>query len=134
MLVRFDFPKTFDSLLDDLTSMDAGTLTRATPTMDVAEYENEYVVVAEVPGVKKEDVKITLEKNILTIQGQRKPYEISEDARVLLNEMRVREFSRSIQVPPEVDSEHISAELENGVLRLVLPKVQNARVRSIAIK
>jgi HSP20 family protein len=104
------------------------------PAMDISEYENEFVAVAELPGVKKDDVKITLEKNVLTVQGQRKPYEIQQDARIHLNEMRMRDFSRSIQIPSEIDANNISAELENGVLRIVLPKAQDARVRTIQIK
>jgi HSP20 family protein len=102
--------------------------------MDIAEYENEYAAIVELPGVKKEDVKITFEKNVLTVEGVRKPYEIPQDARVLLNEMHVRDFSRSIRVPVEIDATAISAELENGILKVVLPKSQDARVRTIAIK
>ena len=134
MLLQFDYPKTFNELLEDSLSPVKGASARSYPAMDVMEQENEYVAVVDLPGVKKEDVKITYEKNILTVEGERKPFEIPQDARVLLNEMRVREFSRSIRVPVEIDASNISAELNNGVLKVVLPKSQEARVRTIAIK
>jgi HSP20 family protein len=134
MMLRFDFPKTSNDSLEDLITKDFVSTAKNNPAMDIAEYQSEYVVVAEMPGVKKDDVKITFEKNLLMVQGQRKPSEIPQDARVLLNEMRVRDFSRSIRIPVEVDVNNLSAELENGILRIVLPKAQSAQVRTIAIK
>ena len=134
MLLQFDFPKTFNDLLEDTIQTDYASPRVSVPAMDIAEYENEYVAIAELPGVKKEDVKITFEKNVLTVEGVRKPYEVPQDAKVLLNEMRVRDFSRSIRVPVEIDATAISAELENGILKVVLPKSQEARARTIAIK
>jgi len=134
MMLRFDFPKTFNDLLEDTIPTDYVSPGVSVPSMDITEHENEYTAIVELPGVKKEDVKITFEKDVLTVEGVRKPYEIPQDARVLLNEMRVREFSRSIRIPVEIDATNISAELENGILKLVLPKSQEARVRTIAIK
>lgn len=134
MMLQFGFPKTLNDLLEDTITTDFISAPKGIPAMDIAEYESEYVVIAEMPGVKKEDIKITFEKNLLTVQGQRKPSEIPQDAQVLLNEMRVRDFSRSIRIPVEVDVEKLSAELENGMLRVVLPKAQGARIRTIAIK
>ncbi len=133
-MLRFDFPKTLNDLLEDSLATGSVPSTRSYPAMDVAEQENEYIAIVELPGVKKEDVKITFENDLLTVQGERKPYAIPEEARVLLNEMRVREFSRSIRIPVEIDVNNISAELENGILRIVLPKSQEARVRTIEIK
>jgi HSP20 family protein len=134
MLLRFDFPKTFNDLLEDTIPTNYVSFGASDPAMDITEYENEYAAIVELPGVKKEDVKITFEKNVLTVEGVRKPYEIPQDARVLLNEMRVHNFSRSIRVPVEIDATNISAELENGILKIVLPKSQESRVRTIAIK
>lgn len=134
MMLQFDFPKTFESLVDGWVVTDLEETSKTRPAMDISENENEFVAVAEIPGVKKEDVKITLEKNVLTVQGQRKPYEIPQDARILLNEMRMQDFTRSIRIPSEIDASNISAELENGVLMIVLPKSQDARVRTIQIK
>ena len=134
MMMRFDFPKTMNDLLEDSLTTAGVRSARSYPAMDIAEQEIDYVAIVELPGVKREDVKITFENDLLTVQGERKPYAIPEEARVLLNEMRVREFSRSIRIPVGIDVNNISAELENGILRIVLPKSQEARVRTIAIK
>ena len=134
MMLRFDFPRTFNDLLEDTITTDFVSTAKSFPTMDIAEFQNEYVVIAEMPGVKKEDVKITFEKSLLTVQGQRKTFEIPQDARILLNGMRVRDFSRSIRIPVEVDVENLSAELENGMLRIVLPKAEEAKPKQIEVK
>ncbi len=135
MLMRFDLPRTYDSLLDDVMRWDVRPTTRSfSPAVDVAEQENEMVVRMELPGVKKEDVKIVFENDVLTISGERKPYEIPDDAKVLLNEMRVRQFSRSIEFGPDIDAARISAGMDNGILRVILPKAEAARPRTIEVK
>lgn len=134
MMLQFDFPRTFNELLEDTIAADFVSAAKNFPTMDIAEYQSEYVVIAEMPGVKKEDVKITFEKNLLTVQGQRKSSEIPQEARVLLNEMRVRDFSRSIRIPVEIDVNNLSAELENGMLRIVVPKAEEAKPKQIEVK
>jgi len=134
MLLRFDFPNSADDLLQE--SVAANYLPKRTyaPAMDISENESSFIAVLELPGVKKEDVKITFEQDILTIEGQRKPYEIPQDAKVLLNEVSASEFNRSIRIPVGIDAGSISAELESGILKVVLPKSQEARVRTIAVK
>ncbi len=134
MLIRFDFPRTLDNLIDDVFTSDVLPYSSKFPAVDITEHDNETVVVAELPGVKKEDVKIKFEGNVLTISGERKPYEIPEDARILLNEMRVKEFSRSIEFEHDVDTGKISAEMTNGILTVRLPKAESARVRTIEVK
>ncbi|MEK6755743.1 MAG: Hsp20/alpha crystallin family protein [Bacteroidota bacterium] len=134
MLVRFDFPRLVHNLLEESVVRDFAPVVKRFPAIDVAEHENEFVLLAEMPGVKKEDLKITVESNVLTLSGERKSYEIPQDARVLLNEVRVREFSRSIEFPSDVEVDKIAAELQNGVLRVVLPKAEDMKAKEIPIK
>lgn len=134
MLLRLQYPRIPNHVLESLFVTDNVTGTTKFPAMDIAEHENEFVAIAELPGVKKDQVKVTFEKGILTVEGQRKPYEIPQDAQVLLNEMRVRDFSRSIRIDVDIDENNITAELENGILRVVLPKAPEARVRTISVK
>lgn len=134
MLVQFDYPRTIDNLLDNFLATDVVPSRRAFPAIDITEQEGETTVIAELAGMKKEDVKITFENNVLTISGERKPYEIPDNARVLLNEMRIRSFSRSIRFEHDVDTGKISADLTNGVLRIVLPKAESAKARTIDVK
>ena len=134
MQIRFDYPITFDNLIEDFLGTDILPARTIYPAIDIAEQENETVVLAELPGVKKEDVKISIEKNVLTIRGERKPYEAPDTARVLLNEVPVRPFSRSLELQHDVDGKNVSAELTDGVLRIVLPKAESARTRTIEIR
>ena len=134
MLVRFQYPRIPNHVLESLFTTDTIMGTAKSPAMDIAEHENELVVTAELPGVKKDRVKVTFEKGILTVEGQRKPLEIQQDAQVLLNEMRVRDFSRSIRINVEIDVNKITAELEDGVLSVTLPKMEEAKARQIEVK
>ena len=108
--------------------------TTKSPAMDIAEHENELVVIAELPGVKKDQVRVTFEKGILTVEGQRKAFEISQDAQVLLNEMRVLDFSRSIRIDVDIDVNNITAEMEDGILSVTLPKMEEAKPKQIEVK
>lgn len=134
MLVRFEMPRNFEDLLGDFLQTEMVPSHAAFPPIDIAEYENESVIVAELPGVKKEDVKLTTENGFLTISGERKPYTIPQDARVLLNEMQVKNFTRTVRFPHAVDVNKISAELQSGVLRIVLPKTEEDLVRTVEVK
>jgi HSP20 family protein len=134
MLVRFQYPRFPEAVLENLFVTDNMMGTSKFPAMDVAEYENELVVITELPGVKKDQVNVTFEKGVLTVAGERTPHEIPQDAKVLMNEMRDKAFNRSIRLGTEIDVEKISAELENGILRIVLPKAAEARVRTISVK
>lgn len=134
MLGPFDVPRTFDNLMNDFCATDYFPERISYPAVDISEQEHETVVLAELPGVKKEDVKIKFENSVLTISGERKQYELPNEANVLLNEMRVRNFSRSFEFEHAVDTEKISAELNNGVLRVVLPKAEEAKPHTIEVK
>lgn len=134
MLMRFQYPRIPNHVLQSLFLTDSDIGSANFPAMDIFEHENEIVALAELPGVKKDQVKVTFENGILTVNGQPKPYETPKEAQVLLNEMRIRDFSRSIRINVEVDSNNIAAELEDGILRVVLPKAPEAKVRTIAVK
>jgi HSP20 family protein len=107
---------------------------RTYPALDVAEYPEETVVVAEIPGARKEDVKVSVQGDVLTISGVRKGHDDSTGNSWLYNEIRTGEFSRSIELPHAVEAGKISAELNNGVLRVVLPKAEDAKAREIHIR
>ena len=108
------------------------SLSAYTP-LDIEETGEEVVVVAEVPGVKKEDVKVSLEDGVLSIGGERKPHAPSVRARGLVREHRLGKFQRSVRLPYEVDAAAVSAELSDGLLRIVLPKAESAKPKEIVI-
>jgi len=105
------------------------------PPVDVMEDKDQVMIVAEVTGVRPEDVKISLENNLLTIRGEKHQHrEQSENERVHRYERAYGEFERAFTVPSTVDAERISARYENGVLTLTLPKVERAKPRQIQVQ
>ena len=104
------------------------------PAVDVAEYDNHYELVVELPGVKKEDLKISLENGVLTLSGERKHYNFPEGTKVLHHETHTHPFSRSFELPTEVDEAGISAEMKDGVLKIGLPKSEKARAREVQVQ
>ncbi len=102
--------------------------------LDVTENEDGYVVVASVAGINPDDVEITLEENILSIKGEfSKDSEIEEET-YLMRERRSGSFSRSIRFPVEVNAEDVNAAYENGVLTLIVPKVEEVKPKRVEIK
>lgn len=134
MLVRFQYPRVPNHVLQSLFETENVVGSTKFPAMDIAEREDDLIVTAELPGVKKEDVKVMFENGILTLEGNQKSYETPKEARVLLNEMRIRDFNRSIRINIDIDASNISAELKDGILRIVLPKAPESKVQSIPVK
>jgi len=105
----------------------------ATLPLDVSEDENEFVVKASLPGVKPEDVKITVHGDTLTIQGESKFEQEKKGEHWHLRERRSGSFQRSISLPTAVNSEKAEAQFEHGVLSLTLPKSEGAKPRQIKV-
>jgi HSP20 family protein len=104
------------------------------PLMNVYDSKEEFVIVAELPGVKKDDIRLTVDNGLLTISGERKTQSTPEKAEWLRNEIQTGNFSRVIGLPRQVNASGISAELTNGILRVVLPKAEEAKPREVKIK
>ena len=104
------------------------------PQVDIFENKDQIVLEAELPGMKPEDVEISIENNVLTLRGERR-FEKKEDSD---NFHRVERsygtFTRSFTLPPTVSSDRAEAEFENGILRLTLAKREEAKPRRIEIK
>ncbi|HWP41686.1 MAG TPA: Hsp20/alpha crystallin family protein [Blastocatellia bacterium] len=93
------------------------------PRCDIFESDNEIVIKAELPGVKKEDVKVNIENNMLTIQGERKFEEETKQENYHRIERSYGQFMRSFMLPAYVDAGKVSAEFKDGLLRVTLPKL-----------
>lgn len=102
--------------------------------VNVKEHEDRYEIVAQLPGVKKEDLRISLEKGILTITGKRIPSVDGSKAKLVHSEISTGTFKRSFYVPRDVDGSKLDAELSNGLLTLTMMKVETALPREIAVK
>ncbi|MBN1561944.1 Hsp20/alpha crystallin family protein [candidate division KSB1 bacterium] len=104
-----------------------------TPRVDVKETKDAYEVLADLPGMEKKDINISLHDNVLTVSGERK-YEKSEDKNSHFQERVYGNFSRSFRLPYQVDHKDVHAEYKNGVLKVVLQKSPEAKPREIEIK
>ena len=102
--------------------------------LDVHETETEFVVKASLPGVKPEDVKLSLENNMLTIRGEKKQVAEEKADRVHRYERSYGVFERAFALPSTVDAEKIEARYDAGVLTVDMPKAERARPRQIAVK
>jgi len=123
-----------NTLIDEFLAAETKTAAKSSPAVDITESDKAFVVLMELPGTKKEDVKLMFEEGVLTVTGERKPYEIPERAKVVMNEMRIRAFERSFRFGPDVEAEGVSAEMSNGLLRITLPKKAQMQPRTISVK
>lgn len=128
-----DFEREIDRMFNTFFSTEGVTDEGYAPAINVVEKDNEYVVLTEMPGVRKEDLKISLENDVLTISGTRKNHALPENAHWLRNEIQRGDFARSIALPKGVKIDEISAELNNGILHVVLPKAEEMKPREIKI-
>ncbi|MBU0729333.1 MAG: Hsp20/alpha crystallin family protein [Proteobacteria bacterium] len=106
---------------------------RFIPAVDIFETEAAVTVQAEMPGVKKEGVDIDLDEGILTIKGTQDVEEKSGE-RVLLREYEVGHFLRKFSISENIDQEKIQATIKNGILTLILPKVEPAKPKKVEVK
>ena len=104
------------------------------PSVDVSETDGSYQIKAEIPDVKKEDVKVTLEDGVLTIQGERKQEKEVKGTRYHRVERSYGRFVRSFTLPDVVDEEKVKAEFKDGILNLELPKSEKAKPKAIEVK
>jgi HSP20 family protein len=104
------------------------------PALDISERKDAYVVTVEVPGVDADDLDITLEDGLLTIQGERRFTSESSEQQYHRVERRYGSFRRSITLPAQVRAEAIEATFENGVLEVTVPKVEEAKPKKISVR
>jgi HSP20 family protein len=110
------------------------TVAEWAPTVDITEDEKEYLIKAELPEVRREDVKVTLENGVLTITGERKLAREENGKRYHRIERSYGSFARSFTVPDDADDAKVGAEFKDGVLSVHLIKSEKARPRSIEVK
>lgn len=105
-----------------------------TPACDIFETDKELVLKFELPEVKREDVKVTMENNVLTLRGERRFEEETNRENYHRVERHYGEFMRSFNVPMFVDATMIKAEFKHGLLTVTLPKREEARAKQIEVK
>lgn len=131
----FELHRSLDQLFNDPVFGALGQTPAAwQPPVDIFESDEEIVVKMELPEVRKEDVEVNLEDRTLTIRGERKlEFEDRRDGYHRV-ERSYGQFARSFTVPPNIDRERLRAQYKDGVLRISLPKVEEAKPRQIAVE
>jgi HSP20 family protein len=102
-----------------------------TPPADIAFTDIGYVIRAEMPGVEKDALEITVERGELIILGRRKPIEVTGE--LIYREIRLHDFRRVYELDPSIDSTNISAHIDQGILTVTLPKSETVKPRKIAV-
>jgi HSP20 family protein len=144
-LMRWDPFRELEEMSDRLNRMVARPATKTSgkealtvadwmPTVDISETAGEYVIQAELPEVKKDDVKVTLEEGVLTIQGQRRQEKDEKTTKYHRIERSYGTFVRSFSLPDQVNEGGVKAEFKDGVLNLHIPKSEKAKPRAIEVK
>ena len=103
------------------------------PAVDIYETENEIQVQAELPGVDRKDISLNLEKNVLTLKGERRFEKETTQENYHRIERAYGGFSRSFSIPAVVDEEKIRAEYKDGILKIALPKKDQVKPKQISI-
>ncbi len=104
------------------------------PAVEVVETSDAYIVRAELPGVKPEDIEVTLQDDILTIRGKRERSEERKDETIHIVERAYGEFARSLRIPADVKAEAVEATYKDGILEVRLPKSEESKPRRIEVK
>jgi HSP20 family protein len=104
------------------------------PSVDISETTAEYVIKVEIPEVKKEDVKVTLEHGVLTVQGIRRQESEEKGKKYHRVERSYGSFARSFSLPDLVDDAQVQAVFKDGILTLHLPKSEKAKPKAIEVK
>jgi HSP20 family protein len=105
-----------------------------TPRVDISETDGEFVVKAEIPDVRKEDVKVNVDNGVLTIQGERRQEKEEKGKRFHRVERSYGSFVRRFTLPENTDESHIRASFKDGLLNLQIPKAPQAKPKSIEVQ
>jgi len=133
-LLRDEIDRLFDSPLDALTSNSQQFLNGWLPTIDLYEDRDHLVLKAELPGMKKEDIDISLHGEVLTLSGERKEEETFDKAETYRAERFLGRFQRTLTLPVRVDASKVQAAYKDGILTVTLPKAEEAKPKQIEVK
>src|ERR1051325_1033744 len=133
-LLRDEIDRLFDSPLNALTNNSQQFLNGWLPTIDLYDDRDQLVLKAELPGMKKEDIDISLHGDVLTLSGERKEQEVFDKAETYRAERFLGRFQRSVTLPFAVDSKKVQASYRDWILTVTLPKAEEAKPKQIEVK
>ena len=118
----------------EMNKEEALTVAEWAPLVDIVEDEKEYLIKAELPEVKKEDIKVTVVEDVLTIAGERVLMKEEKNKKCRRIERAYGSFARSFALPDDADAAKIQAEFKDGLLRVRLPKSEKAHAKAVDVK
>ena len=146
-VTRWDPFRELDDLQDRLSTIfgrapvkkegdkrEALTVAEWAPLVDIVEDDKNYVIKAELPGLKKEEIKVGVQDDVLTISGERKYEKEEKDKKFHRIERAFGSFMRSFTIPDDSDGEKVSAEFKDGILRVHLPKTEKVKPKQVEVK
>ncbi|MEU3459181.1 Hsp20/alpha crystallin family protein [Streptomyces sp. NPDC006733] len=133
MLMRTDPFREMDRIVQQLTATSGTWSKPSVMPMDAYREGDEYVIAFDLPGMSPEALDIDVERNMLTVKAERRPVAKGEAVQVELSERPLGVFSRQVMLADTLDTEHIHAEYDAGVLTLRIPIAERAKPRKIAI-
>lgn len=131
--LRGDVDRLFDNFFSDRMSP-SESFSNITPVVDVEETDQDFLITAEIPGMRKEDIKITFENNYLTLSGEKKSKKDHKEENFHHLERRYGKFSRTLAIPVGVMLDKIEAQYEHGILSIKIPKAEEAKPKQIEVK
>jgi len=131
--LRDEIDRLFEAPLAEL-ARSSHLLSGWTPALDLHEDKDHLTVTIEVPGMKKEDINLSLHDGALSISGERKSEQKFEDAEVYRSERFVGRFQRTITLPAPVEADKAKAQYKDGVLTVILPKAEEAKPKQINVQ
>ena len=126
-------PNIFERMIDDNFFYDYDNI-NWTPSVDINESDDTFMITADLPGIKKSDIEVKVEKNVLILNAVRKIDKTSSNEKYHFSERRYGTFSRSFKLPKSVKEEKITADFDNGVLSIIIPKAEDAIMSNRLIK
>jgi HSP20 family protein len=131
--LRDEIDRLFEGPLTELARSSQQLLSGWSPALDIYEEKDNFVVKAELPGMKNEEIVLSLHEGTLTISAERKASSKHEDAEVYRAERFVGRFQRSVALPHSVASDKVKAQYKDGVLTITLPKTEEAKPKQIDV-
>lgn len=131
--LRSEMDRVFDDFFGLMPARREGSTTMWAPSVDISETADNFIVRAELPGMKKEDIELEVENNVLSIRGERRFEKTDEGENYHFMERSYGSFYRSFTLPKNVDSETIGAEYKDGMLVVTIPKKEEVKPKKVEI-
>ena len=128
-----NFPNVFERMIDDNFFFDYDN-NNWTPSVDINESSDTFIIKADLPGIKKSDIEVKIEENVLILNAERKIEKKNVNEKYHFSERRSGTFSRSFKLPKSVKEEKITADFDNGVLSINIPKAEDAITSNRLVK